>query len=62
MLSIPIVLYFYYNPIPLSGEMAETMAEYGFEPVLPFSAIPPYSLNRQGLCSFWHFLVGLYPI
>jgi ABC-type lipoprotein release transport system permease subunit len=62
LLSIPIVLYFYYNPIPLSGEMAETMAEYGFEAVLPFSATPALFIKQARIVLVLAFVVGLYPI
>lgn len=38
--SIPILLYFKANPIPLSGEYAEAILAFGFEPILPFAVYP----------------------
>jgi len=60
--SFPILLYYYYHPVLLKGEMAEIMLEYGFEPILPFSL--------EGAIFFWQgvtvFIIALgaalYPI
>ncbi len=41
LVSIPLNTFFYFNPIPLKGEAAEMMLEYGFEPVMWFSLDPP---------------------
>ena len=62
VIAIPIVLYFYYNPVPLSGEMAEAIMEYGFEPVLPFSINPELFIKQARIVLVLAFLVGLYPI
>ncbi len=35
ILTIPIVYYYNVNPIELTGEMAESMVQFGIEPVLP---------------------------
>lgn len=36
IVSIPLLYYFYLNPIELTGEMAEMILSYGLEPILPF--------------------------
>jgi lipoprotein-releasing system permease protein len=33
--AFPIILYFYFNPIPLSGDMAKAMLAWGLEPIMP---------------------------
>lgn len=38
--SIPILIYLAENPIPLSGQTAEAMLEWGFDPILPFAFYP----------------------
>lgn len=38
--SLPLVLYFFYNPIHVTGQMKETYESMGFEPVLKFSIKP----------------------
>jgi putative ABC transport system permease protein len=62
LIAIPIVIYFYYNPIPLTGEMAEAIMEYGFEPVLPFSIDPSLFAKQARIVLILAFFVGLYPI
>lgn len=62
LVAIPIVLYFYYNPIPLTGEMAEAIKDYGFEPVLPFSISTALFVKQARIVLILAFLVGLYPV
>jgi putative ABC transport system permease protein len=61
-LAIPFVLYFNYNPIPLTGEMANTMLDYGFEPLMPLSANPVLFIKQIRIVFVLSILVGLYPI
>ena len=35
LISTPVLVYFYFNPIELTGEAAQLMRDYGFEPILP---------------------------
>ena len=37
MMSLPVMLYFYHNPIKFSGDAVEVMQDFNFEPVLPMS-------------------------
>ena len=41
IISIPILLYFKANPIPLTGEYAEAILAWGFEPILPSDLTVP---------------------
>lgn len=36
-ISLPVIYYFYFHPIPLTGQAADLMAEMGFDPVISFS-------------------------
>lgn len=36
-ISLPVMFYFYYNPIEFSGDFVEVMQEFNFEPVFPMS-------------------------
>jgi len=38
--AAPALIFLYHNPIPLTGEAAEVMLEFGFDPLLPFSLDP----------------------
>ncbi len=60
--AYPIIYYLYVNPIPLSGDIAETMAVFGVEPILPFSIDPTLFLN-QGITVFIIMIIAIiYPI
>lgn len=37
VISLPVMLYFYYNPIEFSGDAVEVMQDFNFEPILPMS-------------------------
>lgn len=37
IISLPVMFYFYYNPIQFSGDAVEVMQDFNFEPVLPMS-------------------------
>jgi ABC-type lipoprotein release transport system permease subunit len=39
-LGIPVLVYLYFHPIRLTGQVREMMLSYGWEPVLPFSLDP----------------------
>lgn len=52
IVSYPLLLYFYYNPIRLTGELAEAMLAFGQEPIMPFSIAPGIFIAQ-----FWTVLV-----
>lgn len=52
VVSYPLLLYFYYNPIRLTGELAEAMLAFGQEPIMPFSIAPGIFVAQ-----FWTVLV-----
>ncbi len=60
--AIPVVTYFVYNPIRLSGSMAEVMEDYGFEPLLPFSSSPEIFYSQALIVLLLAFVIGLYPM
>ncbi len=61
-LALPIILYFYHNPIPLGEEFGNLMAEYGMEAMLPFS-MDPQLFWQQGIIIFCiSMVVVLYPL
>ncbi len=37
LISLPVMFYFYYNPIEFSGDAVEVMKDFNFEPVMPMS-------------------------
>ncbi len=52
IVSYPLLLYFYYNPIKLTGDLAETMLAFGLEPIMPFSIAPGIFIAQ-----FWTVLL-----
>lgn len=59
---IPTLIWFYYHPIPLSGEIAMTMEEMGFEAIIPFSLDPTLFISHATIVFCLVFLCILYPI
>lgn len=62
LLSLPIIIYFYHNPIPLGEDMAGIMEEYGMDAVLPFS-LDPEIFYQQGIIIFIiSMIITIYPM
>lgn len=60
--SVPILLYMRANPIRLTGEAAEAIRTYGYDPLIPFLVEPSLFLN-QGLVVFLvSVIVCIYPL
>ncbi|WP_297086210.1 FtsX-like permease family protein [uncultured Draconibacterium sp.] len=55
-------LYFYYNPLPLSGDMADAMAIYGMEPYMFFSMKPSLFYNQMIVVFIISSLIAVFPI
>jgi ABC-type lipoprotein release transport system permease subunit len=45
-LALPIIFYYYFNPIRLTGAIAEQMLEMGYEPIMPVSLSPELLFNQ----------------
>jgi len=48
LLSVPIIMWFHANPIPISGELVEVFEQFNIPPYMPF-AIDPGIFAAQGL-------------
>lgn len=62
IVSLPLILYFVNNPIPLTGEMADAIIAWGFEPVLPFALYPGMFIAQIWTVLAIAIVSGLYPI
>jgi putative ABC transport system permease protein len=60
--AIPVVLYFFYHPIRLTGDMAEAMIDYGFEPIMPFSLDPTVFWSQAQIVLIISLFIGIYPV
>ncbi len=62
IMSIPFVLLGYYNPIRLSGEMAQSMESFGMEAIMPMAMIDTYYLNQALVILAIILVTIIYPI
>ncbi|MCC5924904.1 MAG: ABC transporter permease, partial [Crocinitomicaceae bacterium] len=62
LISLPVILYFYHNPIPLGEDMAGIMEEYGMDAVLPFSLDPEIFLQQGIIIFIISMVITIYPM
>jgi ABC-type lipoprotein release transport system permease subunit len=62
IVSIPILVYFYFNPIQLTGELAESISSWGYEPILPFSLAPTIFINQGLTVLILALIAAIYPV
>ena len=62
IVTIPLIVYFYYHPILLGGDYAKAMMAYGMEPIIPFSMDPLVFIIQGVIMFFLGVLSALYPI
>jgi lipoprotein-releasing system permease protein len=55
-------LWFYHNPIPLTGEMATATVQYGMEPYMFFSIQPSLFYNQMVLVFFISLFIAIFPV
>jgi len=60
--STPLILYYYYNPILLKGDMATMMEEWGWDPVMPTAWFGPYFFWQALVVLIMVILVTIYPM
>jgi len=62
IISLPLIIYLADHPIPLSGEYAEALLAWGFDPVLPFAIYPGMFLAQVWTVLAIALLSGLDPV
>lgn len=62
IVAFPITYYYYKNPIPLKGELAKIMEQYGLEPVMPFSIDVSIYLNQFLVVLVLLLIACIYPM
>ncbi len=62
IVSLPIIIYLVNNPIPLTGEYAQAIIAWGFEPILPFAIYPGMFFAQIWTVLAIALLSGIYPI
>ncbi len=61
-LTFPLLLWFYYHPIQLSGNLAVTMEEMGFEAIIPFSLAPELFAGQILIVMTLLIICSAYPL
>ena len=62
IITYPVLLYYFYNTILLTGEMAEAMKMFGAEPIMPFSLDADIFINQTLAVIIIAFIASLYPL
>lgn len=62
IISYPVLLHYYNNPIPLTGELADAMEMFGAEPLMPFSLEASIFINQTLAVILIAFIASLYPL
>ena len=62
MLGLPIIVYYYFNPIRFTGEYAEMFEKFGMEPIMPFSMAPEVFTSQAITVLIITSLLALYPL
>lgn len=60
--SLPLLIYFHFNPIMFSGDLAKVTESFGFEAGYFFSLQPEIFINQAYAIFFMSFILGFYPI
>jgi ABC-type lipoprotein release transport system permease subunit len=60
--SIPFILYFYYYPIVLKGDLGNMMLEWGWDPVMPAAWFGSYFYWQALIVALMVLLATIYPL
>jgi ABC-type lipoprotein release transport system permease subunit len=60
--STPLILYFYYYPVVLKGDLANMMEDYGWDAVMPTAWFGPYFYWQAVIVALMVVLATLYPL
>ncbi|OQX58617.1 hypothetical protein B5M50_04135 [candidate division KSB1 bacterium 4484_219] len=61
VVSLPIIFYFHYNPIPITGNAARAFDTLGVEPIFNFSTEPSIFINQAIVVLIIALATALYP-
>lgn len=61
-ISLPILIYYYHNPVFMSGESADAIEAFGVEAAYFFSLQPQLFYNQAWAILFMAFILSFYPL
>ncbi|MGR5062521.1 ABC transporter permease [Photobacterium sp. DNB22_13_2] len=62
VITLPVLVWFYFNPIALTGETAELVMEMGWEPILPMALDPLLMLDQVFIVLVLLVICLVYPM
>jgi ABC-type lipoprotein release transport system permease subunit len=62
VVSLPVLITLHLNPIRLTGEMADMMEAYGWEPIIPFSVEHGFMIEQLLVVSLLVIIAGIIPV
>lgn len=62
LVSLPVIIYFYFNPLQMKGEAADAMLEYNMDPVIPVLIEPGYFMNQSLVVILITLFAFVYPL
>ncbi|MBN1143693.1 MAG: ABC transporter permease [Bacteroidales bacterium] len=60
--SVPLILYFYYYPVVLKGDLDNTMEDYGWDAVMPTAWFGPYFYWQAVVVALMVVVATIYPL
>lgn len=60
--SVPLILYFYYYPVVLKGDLAKMMEDYGWDAVMPAAWFGSYLYWQVAIVALMVLIAALYPL
>jgi ABC-type lipoprotein release transport system permease subunit len=60
--STPFILYFFYHPIVLTGDLGKMMEDYGWDAIMPAAWFGPYFYWQAIVVCLMVFLATIYPL
>jgi len=61
VISLPLMIYYFYNPIKFTGDSVEAMKDFNFEPILPMSLEPQLFITQAIAISAISLIAMSYP-
>lgn len=62
LVSIPIIIFFIHNPLPITGDAAKVMIDMGVEPLLKFAAPVRVFVNQLIIIFILTIAISVYPL
>jgi len=62
LISLPVMIYFLYNPIRFTGDAVEAMKDFNFEPIMPMSIDSQIFINQAIVILIISLIAMYYPV